>query len=121
MLQRKTNIIQFVTHIREDYILDIGRMLNCSTFSHLADAFIQSDLHMCDLQCIHILHLHLVTLSTVPTCTSGAGGGSVSCSRTLRLYLTQPVTHLTERKTTGQEQDEQREREREADCKYVNR
>src|SRR4029434_8131199 len=25
------------------------------TFSHLAD-FIQSDLHMCDLQCIHILH-----------------------------------------------------------------
>ena len=28
------------------------------TFSHLADAFIQSDLHMCDLQCIHILHLH---------------------------------------------------------------
>ena len=27
-------------------------------FSHLADAFIQSDLHMCDLQCIHILHLH---------------------------------------------------------------
>ena len=23
---------------------------------HLADAFIQSDLHMCDLQCIHILH-----------------------------------------------------------------
>ena len=25
---------------------------------HLADAFIQSDLHMCDLQCIHILHLH---------------------------------------------------------------
>ena len=27
------------------------------TFSHLADAFIQSDLHMCDLQCIHILHL----------------------------------------------------------------
>ena len=21
---------------------------------HLADAFIQSDLHMCDLQCIHI-------------------------------------------------------------------
>ena len=28
------------------------------TFSHLADAFIQSDLHMRDLQCIHILHLH---------------------------------------------------------------
>src|SRR4029434_3302552 len=28
------------------------------TFSHLADAFIQSNLHMCDLQCIHILHLH---------------------------------------------------------------
>ena len=25
------------------------------TFSHLADAFIQSDLHMCDLQCIHIV------------------------------------------------------------------
>ena len=24
---------------------------------HLVDAFIQSDLHMCDLQCIHILHL----------------------------------------------------------------
>ena len=45
------------------------------TFSHLADAFIQSDLHMCDLQCIHILHTH---------CTSGAIRGSVSCSRTLR-------------------------------------
>src|SRR4029434_4454630 len=28
------------------------------TFSHLADTFIQSDLHMCDLKCIHILHLH---------------------------------------------------------------
>ena len=28
------------------------------TFSHLADAFIQSNLHMCDLQCIHILDLH---------------------------------------------------------------
>ena len=28
------------------------------SFSHLAVAFIQSDLHMCDLQCIHILHLH---------------------------------------------------------------
>src|SRR4029434_4312647 len=32
--------------------------LSLFTFSHLADAFIQSDLHMCDLQCIHILHLH---------------------------------------------------------------
>ena len=28
------------------------------TFSHLADAFIQSNLHMWPLQCIHILHLH---------------------------------------------------------------
>src|SRR4029434_4236768 len=32
------------------------------TFSHLADAFIQSDLHMCDLQCIHILHFTLMAL-----------------------------------------------------------
>src|SRR4029434_10337151 len=37
------------------------------TFSHLADAFIQSDLHMCDLQCIHILHFTLMA-----HCTSGA-------------------------------------------------
>src|SRR4029434_4144458 len=35
------------------------------TFSHLADAFIQSDLHMCDLQCIHILHLHIYTDGTL--------------------------------------------------------
>src|SRR4029434_8376363 len=45
----------------------------------LADAFIQSDLHMCDLQCIHILHFTLMA-----HCTSGAIRGSVSCSRTLR-------------------------------------
>src|SRR4029434_1980515 len=51
------------------------------TFSHLADAFIQSDLHMCDLQCIHILH---VTFTLMAHCTSGAIRGSVSCSRTLR-------------------------------------
>src|SRR4029434_108281 len=25
------------------------------TLSHLADAFIQSDLHMCDLLCLHVL------------------------------------------------------------------
>src|SRR4029434_1918920 len=49
------------------------------TFSHLADAFIQSDLHMCDLQCIHILHFTLMA-----HCTSGAIRGSVSCSRTLQ-------------------------------------
>src|SRR4029434_6428174 len=37
------------------------------TFSHLADAFIQSDLHMCYSQCIHILHLHCYGLTS---CTS---------------------------------------------------
>src|SRR4029434_7372877 len=47
----------------------------------LADAFIQSDLHMCDLQCIHILQFTLMA-----HCTSGAIRGSVSCSRTLRQY-----------------------------------
>src|SRR4029434_7723186 len=46
---------------------------------HLADAFIQSDLHMCDLQCIHIFTL-------MAHCTSGAIRGSVSCSRTLRQW-----------------------------------
>src|SRR4029434_3167162 len=51
------------------------------TFSHLADAFIQSDIHMCDLQCIHILHL---TFTLMAHCPSGAIRGSVSCSRTLR-------------------------------------
>src|SRR4029434_2006929 len=51
------------------------------TFSHLADVFIQSDLHMCDLQCIHILHF---TFTLMAHCTSGAMRGSVSCSRTLR-------------------------------------
>src|SRR4029434_6430253 len=51
------------------------------TFSHLADAFIQSDLHMCDLQCIHILHFPFTLMAH---CTSGAIRGSVSCSRTLR-------------------------------------
>src|SRR4029434_4368947 len=35
------------------------------TFSHLADAFIQSDLHMCDLQCIHILHFYIYTDGTL--------------------------------------------------------
>src|SRR4029434_788189 len=50
-------------------------------FFHLADAFIQSDLHMCDLQCIHILHF---TFTLMAHCTSGAIRGSVSCSRTLR-------------------------------------
>src|SRR4029434_5469431 len=49
------------------------------TFSHLADAFIQSDLHMCELQCIHILHFTLMA-----HCTSGVIRGSVSCSRTSR-------------------------------------
>src|SRR4029434_7488015 len=51
------------------------------TCSHLADAFIQSDLHMCDFQCIHILHF---TFTLMAHCTSGAIKGSVSCSRTLR-------------------------------------
>src|SRR4029434_8051623 len=36
----------------------IWALLLISFHLHLADAFIQSDLHMCDLQCIHILHLH---------------------------------------------------------------
>src|SRR4029434_4715586 len=54
-------------------------MLLTFTFSHLADAFIQSDLHMCDLQCIHILHFTLMA-----HCTPGAIRGSVSCPRTLR-------------------------------------
>ena len=40
-----------------------------------------SDLHMCDLQCIHILHF---TFTLMAHCTSGAIRGSVSCSRTLR-------------------------------------
>src|SRR4029434_498956 len=44
------------------------------TFSHLADAFFQSDLHMCDLQCIHILHF---TFTLMAHCTSGAIRGSV--------------------------------------------
>src|SRR4029434_3814399 len=35
-------------------------LLDTFTFSHLADAFIQSDLHMCDLQCIHILHFFYI-------------------------------------------------------------
>src|SRR4029434_2423300 len=56
-------------------------LLSYFTFSHLADAFIQSDLHMCDLQCIHILHF---TFTLMAHCTSGAIRGSVSCSRTLR-------------------------------------
>ena len=42
--KQKPNLILILT----DYPLHL----------HLADAFIQSDLHMCDLQCIHILHLH---------------------------------------------------------------
>src|SRR4029434_6621275 len=50
-------------------------------FVILADAFIQSDLHMCDLQCIHVLHF---TFTLMAHCTSGAIRGSVSCSRTLR-------------------------------------
>src|SRR4029434_1815598 len=49
--------------------------LFCYTFSHLADAFIQSDLQ----GCIHILYFTLMA-----HCTSGAIRGSVSCSRTLR-------------------------------------
>src|SRR4029434_8420040 len=44
------------------------------TFPHLADAFIQSDLHMRDLQCIHILHF---TFTLMAHCTSGAIRGSV--------------------------------------------
>ena len=35
-----------------------GKVINPILHLHLADAFIQSDLHMCDLQCIHIFHLH---------------------------------------------------------------
>src|SRR4029434_6404529 len=46
------------------------------TFSHLADAFIQSD-----LQGIHILHF---TFTLMAHCTSGAIRGAVPCSRTLR-------------------------------------
>src|SRR4029434_11032032 len=64
------------------------------TFSHLADAFIQSDLHTCDLQCIHILHFTLMA-----HCTSGAIRGSVSCSRTLQqgisnLLITKQLLYL---------------------------
>src|SRR4029434_6917072 len=44
------------------------------TFSHLADAFIQSDLHM---------YTHF-TFTLMAHCTSGAIRGSVCCSRTLR-------------------------------------
>src|SRR4029434_11019061 len=42
------------------------------TFSHLADAFIQSDSHMCDLECIHILYF---TFTLMAHCTSGANSG----------------------------------------------
>ena len=45
------------------------------TFSHLADAFIQSDLQGC---------IHIFTFTLMAHCTSGAIRGSVSCSRTLR-------------------------------------
>ena len=47
--------------ITSRWSLNIDQANHCPstfTFSHLADAFTQSDLHMCDLQCIHILHLH---------------------------------------------------------------
>src|SRR4029434_8266441 len=63
-------------------VLTDGVSMERTTFTlhlHLADAFIQSDLHMCDLQCIHILHFTLMA-----HCTSGAIRGSVPCSRTLR-------------------------------------
>src|SRR4029434_4152222 len=56
-------------------------MTSAFRLSHLADDFIQSDLHMCDSQCIHILHF---TFTLMAHCTSGAIRGSVSCSRTLR-------------------------------------
>src|SRR4029434_6725527 len=45
------------------------------TFSHLADAFIQSDLQGC---------IHIFTFTLMAHCTSGAIRGSMSCSRTLR-------------------------------------
>src|SRR4029434_1387259 len=45
------------------------------TFSHLADAFIQSDLQGC---------IHIFTFTLMAHCRSGAIRGSVSCSRTLR-------------------------------------
>ena len=45
------------------------------TFSHLAAAFIQSDLQGC---------IYMFTFTLMAHCTSGAIRGSVSCSRTLR-------------------------------------
>src|SRR4029434_4065450 len=57
-----------------------GQGQRSHSHSHLAEAFIQSDVHMWDLQgCIHILHYTLMA-----HCTSGVIGGSVPCSRTLR-------------------------------------
>ena len=38
-------------------VLSVTFVLSYYITLHLADAFIQSDLHMCNLQCIHILHL----------------------------------------------------------------
>src|SRR4029434_5430203 len=64
------------------------------TFSHLADAFIQSDLHMCDLQCIHIL-----LFSLMAHCTSGAIRGSAllkdtsTGNRTSNLLITKRLLH----------------------------
>src|SRR4029434_4997488 len=75
-----------IPHILGSEGMGTASLVFTFTFSHLADAFIQSDLHMCDLQCIHILHFTLMA-----HCTSGAIRGSVSCSRTLRQGI-EPAT-----------------------------
>src|SRR4029434_6299614 len=68
------------------------------TFSHLADAFIQSDSNMCDLQCIHILHF---TFTLMAHCTSGANSGfsvllkdASTGNRTSNLLLTKLLLYL---------------------------
>src|SRR4029434_8635856 len=68
------------------------------TFSHLADAFIQSDSHMCDLECIHILYF---TFTLMAHCTSGANSGfsvllkdASTGNRTSNLLITKRLLYL---------------------------
>src|SRR4029434_4868869 len=58
------------------------------TFSHLADAFIQSDLQGC---------IQILSFTLMARCTSGAIRGSVSCSRTLRQGIEQSTLLITKR------------------------
>src|SRR4029434_1280606 len=65
------NAIKYLNAIKKKNHIYIFFLMPLFTFSHLADAFIQSDLHMCDLQCIHF------TFTLMAHCTSGAIRGSV--------------------------------------------